>query len=284
VFDVVIMPEGASFRKKSDRQAPKGHVFSGTMMAWVDANALWSGGEKGTEAEHRPVWAVIGCTAGAEEPLKANLRLGRSLLEVTRGPAYAHQGKFQRWEFMASAKWEYRSQRWPERNVTAIQVYQPRLFEVTPRFVDAEKIGFVLLPRAAWIERQGTDEAAVDFVCRMFAKRDVTRSAVEVLLPAARALGHATAFAGALNKHSRAPILRDRRFCLQLIVGALVEGLASVSKETAADSIGYHARIGYVEHGTSALGYAPGVAFSARHADYESFLGREIKTFLNRVK
>ncbi len=283
MFDVVIMPDGASFRKKSDRCAPKGHVFSGTMMAWVDANALWSGGEKASATEHRPVWAVIGCTTGAEEPLKANLRLGRNLLQVTRD-AMSSVEKFQRWEFMPSAKWEYRAQRWPERNVAAIQVYQPTVFEVTPRFVDAERIAFVLLPRATWIERQGADQAALDFVCRLFDERGVSRSVIERLLPAARALGHAMAFAGALNKRSRAPILRDRRFCLQLIVAALEEGLASVSKETANSGIGYHSSIGYAEYGTSALGYAPGVAFSARHETYERLIGREIKTFLNRVK
>ena len=162
MVDVVIMPEGASLRKKSDRAAPKGHVFSGTLLAWVEADALWSHGEKASGGEHRPVWAVLGCTTGAEEPLKANLRLGRRLLEVTRGPAWQHDGKFQHWEFMPSAKWEYRAQRWPERNVTALQVYQPRLFEVTPRFVDATRIGFVVLPRAAWVEQQGTDQAAVN--------------------------------------------------------------------------------------------------------------------------
>jgi len=258
-------------------------VFSGTLMAWVEANALWSGGEKSRPTEHRPVWAVIGCTTGAEEPLKANVRLGRALMEVPRGGELVYGHKLQRWEFMPSAKWEYRAQRWPDRNAAAIQVYQPRLFEVTPRFIDPERIGFVVLPSLTWLDRQGTDRAAVDFVGRMFAKRGVTRSTVEHLLPAATALGHAAAFAGALNKRSRAPIPRDRRFCLQLIVAALAEGLASVSKETANGGVGFNESIGYSEHGTAALGYAPGVAFSATHDAYEAFVGRQIKTFLSRM-
>ena len=71
VHEVVVTPPD-----ESGKTNKKGRSFGAGLLAWVEADGLWEGGDADTEVR-RPVYAVFACDEGSAPFFRANVRLGR---------------------------------------------------------------------------------------------------------------------------------------------------------------------------------------------------------------
>lgn len=129
-------------------KSEKGRSFQGTLLAYADADALWTLGGANTEV-HRPVWFVAACSEQEAGPFQANLRLG-NMAEVPNGNrGTGRNSKGDRFELCRSARYQYAVQRLPAG--TVIQAFLPELFAIDPGMVDPEAVRFVMVPAKTWL-------------------------------------------------------------------------------------------------------------------------------------
>ena len=275
---VVVNPE--------DEKA-KGRAFKATLLAWVEADALWEGGEANTE-NRRPVYAVFAADEGAAAYFKANIRLGRRIdvpdgdsgATYRRGPKTA-----ERWEFIKSGGYKVDEQRHPGVG-TLLEVRMVDMLRLEgPGMVAKEGASFVMLPPREWCESQACDDAA--------ALRHL--KAIGCKVPAETLRGHfpflaatSALFAAYLDRRVRGPFPADPRFYAQIMVAMISAGLAGLSVEEQhygrEQAWGCTPRLKFSEHGTERVGLLPGVAFSGAHDKIEPILAAEVQRYLRVVR
>jgi hypothetical protein len=279
------------------KQEGKGRSFRAICMASSRADKLWDGGGAAGDIE-RPVFAAFVGSDAELRPFVANLMLGRRALVAGN---YGRRAKG--FEFLKSAGYKYIWQREGEGSI--VSVFLPELFLMDPGMVDPKVAKFVLLPSSRWAAEQAIDTGPIvryvkrtplvkklnagppaddwrwrqkDYVHEPLFSDDV----LAALVPTAYL------FAAFLDRRTRAPLLADGRFYLQLMMACLGAGLASLSVDSYG---GYHGpkfgrsgSTGFVETNTAAAGFLPGVAFNAGHEAIETLLAQEIAIYFQLTR
>ena len=266
----------------------KSRSFRATLLAYVMADGLWEGGATDTGDVKRPVLAVFAGTEQTLRPFAVNLRLGRRALEP-RDKNYGRK-EVKGVELLRSGGYEYRWQH--EGEGSLVTAYQSELFAQDTGMVDPEGIRFVMLPSVDWAAAQRIDEAPIlQYAMRLYQAQHASERAREAEFPDRERLramiAPAHLLALYLDRRTRAPLIADGRFYLQLYVACLREGLASTSLRwdgSAYDHrnekrFGIDYRLGYVEAGIEDVGFLPGCAFQAKHAEFERVLAAEVAVF-----
>lgn len=289
---VVIAPE----------QGAKGRSFRALHLASTVANALWKGGEtkanvRGDDVA-RPVCAVFLGSEAEMTPFAANLRVGR-LVQTLGGVSHSYRKRKAGFEFLRSAGYKQAIQTHPEGVI--LTVYLPELYNLDPGMVDPKEIKFVLAPSAPWVASQGDvdADAIVRYARKLPLVREVNTPPKEEWrqkhfgkpLPDERLrqlVPTAYLFAAYLDRRTRAPLIADGRFFLQVMLACLRKGLATFSADLSGTynetPFGEHRRHGFAEDFEDGSGFLPGVAFQGTHLDLETLLAAEVATYYDITK
>ena len=255
-----------------ESQSKKGRAFSATLLAYVEADDLWSGGRTSNDTT-RPVWMMVAGPETGLRPFTANILLGRKA-EYKEG--YGRKKKF---ELLKSSGHHQFMQRTSAGIVSTF--YLPELFRIDPGMVDPEGIKFVVLPTRDWIDSQHFESDRilthmVDVFKRMYPDREFD----EVAQNATKNAALATLFCTYLDRRTRCPLIPDVRFFTQVFTMACAEHLAlsSVFRDQQQYSYGRNA-FGFEEHGIESIGLSPGVACSTTHEVLEMFLAKQVDIY-----
>jgi hypothetical protein len=256
----------------------KGRTFKALLLASVEADLLWTGGQTVSD-NLRPVWAMF---AGSEQELRAftaNLLSGRKAV-FPKNNGWRRR-KEDQLEILRSAGYQTTWQREAEGSI--VTLYLPDLFQMDPGMVDPDGVRFVLLPTKEWTEAQNLDVAPVV----RHAKKvgfDLDTAQLVSLAPLAYL------FCAYLDRRTRCPLVSDGRFYLQLMLACLQKGLASFSTDADpyyrrdAKEFGQHHALQYHEVGTTEVGLVPGLVFRSDHETLETLLAEQVATFFSSTK
>lgn len=197
----------------------KGRVFEATLLGYITSNWLWP--QAGDN--ERPILAVIAATEAQGRPFMANLQTGAKALS---GGSKHSKSTF---EFLRSSRYLYATQRFEGMSVTT--VYLPELWDINPGMVDPKEIKFVCGPSVEWSETHRTRlpcDAMVDHALKTRTKggEALTREKLHALCPVA------SLFCSYLDGRTRAPIIPDPCFHLQLLLACLDANLAVQAEES----------------------------------------------------
>ncbi len=176
-------------------------AFSVRLVGYVTADPMWELGRSGAKAR-RPVWLSYMGTEAQVRAFTANARKGRRLQRV--------EGRFNDHETLEvpkSARFRCEVQRIGESSVATL--YHPELCSIEPMVPDAQRIDFLSVIPAKWVDRQVDAAHAVGTV----PPEDVRDAIV-----AARA-------AACLDRRCPLPIVGDLAFHLRLYRAGLEVGL-----------------------------------------------------------
>lgn len=249
------------------QEGKKGRSFRGTCVALVSANSLWEG--SGSEAI-RPVWAMFAGTDAELKPFMMNLKLGR---KANLGSSYKSR-PHERIEFLKSEGFYISWQR--EALGTLSTIYHPELFRLDPGMVDPQGLSFILLVPSDWEAEQKLETSeAVDHVKKVDPTTALADEVLEGLVPTAYL------FAAYLDRRTRAPLIADGRFYLQLLNAALAQGLASFpgSSHTYGRTEGMTGRFGFNATGLEDVGISQAIACMTTHKAFEEFLALEVAKY-----
>lgn len=252
----------------------KGRTFRASLLAYVAADALWSGGAADVDST-RPVWMML---AGSDAELRAfvaNLRTGHRA-DVSTENRWSRRAPA-RYEILRSAGYEFSWQRTPLGS--AVTVYLPSLFCLDPGMVDPDGIKFCVLPPAEWLASQQLDVAGP-----MAHLRRLGCGFEDALLASLVPLS--ALFAAYLDRRTRCPLIPDPRFHAQLLCAALSKGIASFpeSDHYYGDMPwGVHRGFGFKEEGTEVMGLAQAIACKVKHEDFETFLADQVSLYFATV-
>lgn len=259
----------------------KGRTFTAVMLACVTADRLWEGGLTG--AGIRPAFLMYAASDGEARSFTANVRLGRKAL--VSESSYGRR-KDPYLELLRSADYVFSTQRFPEGSV--VTAFLPELFQLDPGMVDPKGASFVILPSQEWVSRQKVDtRPLVDHMMRL-GRIDTTQPHPSGDWPTLEQVEHlatiAPLFAAYLDRRTRAPLLQDSRFHLQVLVAFLKEGQASTSSDSShyRKAFGRTRTLGFQEEGLEDVGLIPGIAFRASHDEIERVLAEEVAVFLSK--
>ncbi len=228
----------------------KGRSFSATLVACVEARDVVPRGNDTI----RPVFMALAGTDQELRPFVANLRTGKKA-EVSTG--YRRGDKY---EILKSAGYQCTWQRTPKG--TVVTLFAPDLFCLDPGMVDPKGVTFCMLPSRAWLKPLDVPVPK----CVPADRADDVRSL-------------AALFVAYLDRRTRCPLVPDPRFYVNVLAGALDEGLATFSRT---DAHRYQHAWGessgrYDEEGTEHLGMAPGIFFCTSHETLETFLAAKVR-------
>lgn len=273
----------------------KGRTFSANLLGFVTADQLWEGGRTSTDVI-RPVWLCFAASEGEVRPFTANLRLGRKALLTAVAEPSAWRGRSREGrqiELLRSGEYEFLTQRHPEGVI--VTAYMPEVFLLDPGMVDPAGVNFAILPSLEWRVQQDLDVAGAVRHLRKIGYLATKPEKTSYYDPptnptaeqAASLVPLAPLFAAYLDRRTRAPLIKDLRFHMQLLIAALRTPLASLSVDGASYSsrskeFGQHTRLGFWEDGTEALGLLPGMAMNASHLQVEQLLAEEVSVYLSR--
>lgn len=275
------------------RKAAKSRRFKAELIAYVQANSLWKGGEASTQAI-RPVWLMVAGTDQELPAFVANLQAGRKAEFAPEGytrPAATYL------ELLRSAGYRYSWQylTLDNQRCAVMTAFLPDLCQFDPGLVDPTVVRFVMLPPRWWVDEQVatlTADAALRADILAHADRlEMTRATtwgraftpdeVLALIPVA------TLFAGYLDRRTNKPIPPDAAFALHLYLHALRAGIAGLSRSTdtatpPTDDGWAWARNGptaYEETWITQANLLPGLACSAARKDLDAFLARQVQAY-----
>lgn len=265
-------------------ESGKGRSFQALLLAWAVGPSLWELGQTDSRAPARPVWAAFCGSDEALRPFVANLRLGRPVV-IAEPHDYRRHAVM---EFPKSVRYAIA---WQRHAVgTVVTMYLPDFFALDPGMVDPSTIGFVTLASAQQDITGIPIASCVAHALRIpFVQRLNTpptdawqRDRWEAPLPAdriAELVPLAYLFARQLDGRTRAPIIADGRFYVQLLLAALATGQASFAPDRHERAFGVHSRLGFTAAGFAEGGYAPPVVMSTTHAQFEALLAAQVGLF-----
>ncbi len=268
------------------QQEGKGRSFTATLLSYVTADRLWSGGGTSTDT-NRPVWIMYAASEGEASPFTANLRLGRKALMGEKS-SYSRK-KSPCVELLKSAGYAFSTQRFSEGSV--VTAYLPELFNLDPGMVDPKGASFIVLPSKEWQDTQNLDiRACVQHAVAIGATKEVSKDTTRPTSPTAEQVAGlvplAALFGIYLDRRTRAPLVPDLRFHVQLLIACLREGKASLSMTDtySRDRIfGQNSATMLSEHNTCNVGLTPGVAFHSYHTDIEQTLAEQVTLYYREV-
>lgn len=272
----------------------KGRSFTAALLAYILADNLWQGGKH--DENYRPAWMMIAASEHEATPFVENLRAGRRA--VLADGSKQRNNKPAIFECLRSAGYRFEAQRHPEGTVW--QAYLPDLFRLDPGMVDPQGITFIVSPLRDTPEWHAATAPAVvapavEHIRKIGyfgpGKHDrwesydkgypyPTPEQVRELAPLA------SFFAVYLARRTRAPLIPDPRFYLQLLIAMLREGAASLTtRERYANDVyfGEHTKLGFVEEGIADVGLVPGVACKVKHDDLEAVLAEQVAIYVREV-
>jgi len=254
----------------------KGRSFRAALLACVVAPSLWSMGQSDRT---RPIFAMLTCSDAESIPFVRNLQSGKQ--------AALHGGRqVETFECLKSAGYVYAPQRITVGKSVQIAwtIFLPELFRVDPGMVNPSGALFCLLPRHEWLapvdEPLARELAAKYHVEERWrdgtenAKRlDVCRYVTQI----------ADVFQARLDRHTRCPLIPDRRFAAHVLAAMLDCGAASLASATSysRDDWGRGSHR-YSEEGTADVGLAPGIAVGVSHATLEPLLSECVRAYEQR--
>jgi hypothetical protein len=256
----------------------KGRSFRAVLLASVEADLLWTGGQTGSD-NLRPVWAMF---AGSEQELRAfvaNLTTGRKAI-FPKNNRYS-RAKDDQLEILKSAGYQTIWQRETEGAIATL--YLPELFQMDPGMVDPMGIRFVLLPTMEWVQNQKLEMLPLI----RHAKRvgyEISTERLKELAPISYL------FCTYLDRRTRCPLVSDGRFYLQLMLACLNCGVASFSTASGYPSynqdkiFGAHPESDFHEAGTDKVGLVPGIVFRSDHPTFETLLAEQVSIYFNTTK
>jgi hypothetical protein len=276
----------------------KGRRFRGYHVASIEADWLWEGGQASTEVR-RPVYLMIAASKHESRALVANLRTGRKAILPETGSSHRSKHDGAKLELLRSAGYRVFAQECPDEMVVTT-FYLPWLFEVDPGMVDPERIGFVTALPARWLTDEltfppGVLEDTVAYLTDTFGACSVDYKETLASRPALidRLARIAPMFAAYLDRRTRAPLIPHPRFHAHLLCAALdprraPEGTYALAT-LANNANTYNDRYfgcgwPYTERELDSGALAPGVAFYADHAAFETFLAKETAAYLRSGK
>ena len=252
----------------------KGRSFQATLLAWVEAPALFEGGAAETN-NNRPVWISFATSEQESRMFAANFMHGR-IAKCDNSSRYGRDVGT-RFQLLKTAGYQAHVKKVGGGVVTT--AYLPDLFYLDPGMVDPKEIRFVLLSSAAWRAQQNLDlDAATKFV----SEQDIHQVADGERVPLddlANLLSEALLFLLYVDRRTRFPIPPHPHFALQLLVRCLNERLAQRSGPQHLGDHRYRGRWGmrYAECGFDNLALPPGLGFQASHKVFGQLLAEEIQ-------
>jgi len=253
----------------------KGRTFRATLLASVEADLLWPGGQTVSD-NLRPAWAMFG---GSDQELRAfmaNLTLGRKAY-FPKSPNDYSRRKADCLEILKSSGYQVTWQREEEGSLATI--FLPELFQIDPGMVDPAGARFVLLPTQAWAAEQNLDVPSLVAHANLCNYLEFSPEQLAAWAPMSYL------FAAYLDRRTRCPLVADGRFYFQLMLSCLEHGLASFATPPDlyrhSDSLGFgqYPKHQYHESGTTTVGLLPGLAFNASHETLDAVLAREVALF-----
>ena len=247
----------------SERRSKKSKVrfVEATLVAWVEADKLWTYGEADNK---RPVWALFFVRSGEAGAFVSALQAGRKVETPERR-------RPETWEFLRSAGYEYVQQRYPE-GVT-VNAFLPELFTLTPGLLDAKLVRFVILPPTAWLDEAANQEELEAQIAHV--RRAVnlhSRDDIDIKY-ACRLAG---LFLHRLNARTRAPLISDPQFAAQILIAALNQDIATMAGREGRRWDGQHE---YKENYIDDAKLSPGVSVNTTHEEIEKFLAEQVAIF-----
>ncbi len=239
------------------QQEGKGRSFTATLLSYVTADRLWSGGGTSTDT-NRPVWIMYAASEGEASPFTANLRLGRKALMGEKS-SYSRK-KSPCVELLKSAGYAFSTQRFSEGSV--VTAYLPELFNLDPGMVDPKGASFIVLPSKEWQDTQNLDiRACVQHAVAIGATKEVSKDTTRPTSPTAEQVAGLVPLAALFGKASLSmtdTYSRDRIF-------------------------GQNSATMLSEHNTCNVGLTPGVAFHSYHTDIEQTLAEQVTLYYREV-
>lgn len=293
---LVIAPkDDAAGATRRRRTAAKSRRFKAELIAYVEADGLWKGGEASTQ-HIRPVWLMVAGTDQEMPAFAANLRAGRKA-ELVKDHANSSSSATCL-ELLRSAGYRYTWQYLSLDNLrcAVLTAYLPELCQFDPGLVDPALVAFVMLPPRWWVEEQRATLVADTALCA-----ELLAHADRLGLTHTTRWGHvfnpdevlalapvATLFAGYLDRRTSKPLPPDAAFALHLYLHALRAGVAGLSRPSdtrrlPADEPWAWARAlptAYEEAWTEQAGLLPGLACLVTRTDLDTFLAQQVQAYV----
>lgn len=294
---LIIAPKDAPLHTtRRQRKAAKSRRFQAQLIAFVQADGLWKGGEAATE-NIRPVWLMCAGTDQEMPAFTANLKAGRKA-EVVRDQAYGQWGTTYL-ELLRSAGYRYSWQYLTlgGQRCAVLTAFLPDLCQFDPGLVDPDRVAFVMLPPRWWVDGQGAALREDHALCA-----DVLAHADRLGLLSPGVWGRvftpdevldltpvAVLFAGYLDRRTNKPIPPDASFALHLYLHALRGGIAGLSnpkdrrRASGDDGWGWARALStpYEETWTEQANLAPGLACAVTRRQLDAFLAAQIQAYFN---
>lgn len=262
----------------SSEGSEKGRSFRAELLAYATANSLW---EIGAGAEHdkiRPVYALLACAEAEASAVIANLRMGRKAKISDSSSSLS-----QEIEFLKSAKYEFKAQRFAEGVI--VQVYQHDMLRFDLAMVDAERVSFILLPSIA--DLAPVSEVAVQHVKRWAERLRQTRTTIPNEADISAIVSLSYLWAKQVFTRARGPIPKDVRFFSQALAAMLDQGAATFAtpKSYGWQSSGFGRRdhFGFDTWGLDRVGMGPALCIHAKHNDVDALLAEQVAIYYEMV-
>lgn len=251
----------------------KTRSFQAVLLAYVRSAMFMQPTDDGLQ---RPVWAVFAGSENQMQAFVANLRAGKKAAD----PAERSSSAFKGVEFLKSADFAFALQR--EREGVIATAYLPDLVRLDPGMVDPSGVRFLMVVPEGWRAAQHIEGVeAMVASCRRLGFDMARAEDVPVAL----------LFAAYLDRRTRAPIVADGAFALQLYYACLREGLASWPDEREewrrrqdAAPFGVSQRLPIVAEGLSDAKVGAVVGMWAKHDEVEALLAQEVDAYFRGLE
>ena len=186
---------------KQKSEEDKGRSFSADLIAYVEADNLWSSTQTD---KHRPVFAIFGASEMEMKAFMANLFTGRQ--------AEKSDGGSWKLELLKTAGYLHFTQRCTNGGVL-VTVFMPKLFLLDPGMVDPDWITFLCFPTKEWCRQQTFDLNAARKKLKMLFGTTIQSTDTELHL----LLCKGALLLAYLDRRVRYPLIFDPVFGLYLM-------------------------------------------------------------------
>jgi len=262
----------------------KGRVFRAGLLGYMEAPALWPQ----SSDNERPVWMAYAATETQAKPFTANLQTGRKAKVPRANPGSLSEGTT--FELLRSAGYVFAPQRFE--GLSAVTVYLPEFFVLDPGMVDPEGIKFIAAPSKEWcaqrLSRIPDPKACVAHVLKVRSKpkgKGKTQSEGPTPEQLLDLLPLASLFAAYLDRRTRAPLIPDPRFHLQLLAACADAELGSFPeyRESHWSDRAWGTSGGFKAKGLDTAGLQTPVAFRAKHDTFQKLLAGEVSRYFQAI-
>lgn len=265
------------FQIEPNDDTGKGRVFRAGLLGFVSCTWLWP---QPSENE-RPVFMVYAGTDVQIRAFSANLQTGRKA-KIPKG-THGRLSDGTVFECLRSAGYAFATQRFS--GLSVVTVYLPEFFDRNPGMVDPEKIQFLAAPSVEWRDAYlGRNPDVAPVVAHVLkVRKSLKRSADVTAEKLAELVPSAALFAAYLDPRTRAPLIADPRFHLQLLVACVDAGFLRFAGEKhwswgeAAWGEAEHKQ--FYSYGTAEMKLDRVFGFRATHAKFAEVLAIEVARY-----